>query len=468
MPRSTWIASLVGLTALAATTAVVDATVRHPSKPAQHQDVAEDDLGRPPHPDVPGPLRFAGAALEPLAWGDLDGWAEDNHVEALRTFLTSCRAVQWQLRSGNDSRPILPVLADVCTRVLARPPGNARKFFEDNFRPVRIYKLGDSAGFLTGYYEPIVHGSRFPTREFTVPIYRRPSDLVPPAGYQKGQGFPNSGRAMRQLADGTLVPYYDRGEIEDGALDGQHLEICWIKDPIDLLFIQIQGSARVRLEDGTMLRINYDAHNGFPYTAVGRVLIERNEVAREEMSMERIREWMNAHPDQAKELRDQNRSYVFFRIVGLSGEREATGAQGVPLTPRRSIAVDKALHVYGTPFYIQAGLPVSGAGHNGEFHRLMIAQDTGSAIVGPARADIYFGAGDEAGKVAGRLRHPGMFALLIPRALDPTVAGAAMPLPLPRPVVVAKDTTKPPKAVVRNPAPKARPTTKLRAKWWRT
>jgi membrane-bound lytic murein transglycosylase A len=159
---------------------------------------------------------------------------------------------------------------------------------------------------------------------------------------------------------------------------------------------------------------------------------------------------------------------VFFRIVGLSGEREATGAQGVPLTPRRSIAVDKALHVYGTPFYIQAGLPVSGAGHNGRFHRLMIAQDTGSAIVGPARADIYFGAGDEAGKIAGRLRHPGMFALLVPRALDPTMAGAAMPLPLPRPVVVAKDTTKPPKAVVRNPAQKARPTTRLRAKWWRT
>jgi membrane-bound lytic murein transglycosylase A len=463
MPRSTWIASLVWLTVLAA---AADAAVRHPSKPAQQQDVVGDDLGRPPRPDVPGPLRLSGAALEPLAWGDLDGWVEDNHAEALRTFVTSCRAVLWQVRSNNDARPILPVLADVCSRALARPPGNARKFFEDNFRPVRIYKLGDSAGFLTGYYEPIVDGSRFPTREYTVPIYRRPSDLVPPAGYQKGQGFPNTGRAMRQLADGTLAPYYDRGEIEDGALDGQHLEICWIKDPIDLLFIQIQGSARVRLEDGTMLRINYDAHNGFPYTAVGRVLIERNEVAREEMSMERIREWMNTHPDQAKELRGQNRSYVFFRIVSLSDQHEATGAQGVPLTPRRSIAVDKALHVYGTPFYIAAGLPVSEARRNGAFHRLMIAQDTGSAIVGPARADIYFGAGDDAGKVAGRLRHPGMFALLIPRALDPTVAGAAMPLPPPRPVIVPNDATKP--AKVRNPAPKTRPATRLRTKWWRT
>jgi membrane-bound lytic murein transglycosylase A len=272
---------------------------------------------------------------------------------------------------------------------------------------------------------------------------------------------------MRRLPDGTLVPYYDRGEIDDGALDGQHLEICWIKDPIDLLFIQIQGSARVRLEDGTMLRINYDAHNGYPYTAVGRILIERKEVAREEMSMERIRDWMNAHPDQAKELRDQNRSYVFFRIVGLSDDFEATGAQGVPLTPRRSIAVDKALHVYGTPFFIESALAANEDRRG--FHRLMIAQDTGSAIVGPARADIYFGAGDDAGKVAGRVRHPGMFALLIPRTLDPVAAGAAMPLPTPRPVIVAKT---PPTtgsqtgaAAVRAPIVRSRPVARYR--YWR-
>jgi membrane-bound lytic murein transglycosylase A len=269
---------------------------------------------------------------------------------------------------------------------------------------------------------------------------------------------------MRRLPDGTLLPYYDRAEIDNGALDGQHLEICWIKDPIDLMFIQIQGSARVRLEDGTMLRINYDAHNGYPYTAVGRVLIEHKEVPREEMSMERIRDWMNAHPDRAQELRDQNRSYVFFRIVGLSDEHEATGAQGVALTPRRSIAVDKALHVYGTPFYIEAGLPANEERRSGPFHRLVIAQDTGSAIVGPARADIYFGAGDEAGKVAGRLRHPGMFTLLIPRALDPSVAGAAMPLPTPRPVIVAKAPGKPAKGV-REPAVKPRPARWSRPRW---
>jgi peptidoglycan lytic transglycosylase A len=464
MLRSTLIATLVGLASLAASTADAGAVGRQVSRSAKHHP-ADDDLGRPPRPDLPAPLRFSGAALEPLTWSDLDGWAQDNHAEALRTFLSSCRGVLWQARSGNDPRPILPVLADICRKALKSPPADARGFFEASFRPARIYKLGDNAGFLTGYYEPIVDGSRFPTREYTVPIYRRPSDLVPPPDYQMGQGFPNRGRATRRAPDGTLVPYYDRGEIEDGALDGQRLEICWIKDPIDLLFIQIQGSARVRLEDGTMLRINYDAHNGHPYTAVGRVLIERNEVAREEMSMERIRDWMNMHPDQAKELRDQNRSYVFFRIVGLSGENEATGAQGIPLTPQRSIAVDKALHVYGTPFFIAAGLSVSVERRNGAFHRLMIAQDTGSAIVGPARADIYFGAGDTAGKVAGRVRHPGMFAVLIPRGLDPAAAGAAMPLPTPRPVIPAKDTVESTKATPQPTATKPRSAVRPQSRW---
>jgi len=152
-------------------------------------------------------------------------------------------------------------------------------FFERNFRPLRITKLGENAGFLTGYYEPILDGSRVPTGIFKVPIYRRPRDLVPPPN-SAGPGFPNRGQSLRRTPSGELVPYYDRGEILDGALDGQHLEICWIKDPTDALMIQIQGSARVRLEDGAMLRITYDAHNGYPYVPVGRILIEEHHPAR--------------------------------------------------------------------------------------------------------------------------------------------------------------------------------------------
>jgi membrane-bound lytic murein transglycosylase A len=202
------------------------------------------------------------------------------------------------------------------------------------------------------------------------------------------------------------VPYYNRGEILDGALDGQHLEICWIKDPMDAVLIQIQGSARVRLEDGTMLRITYDAHNGYPFVPVGRVLIERKLIPREEMSLERIREWMRANPESAEEVRRQNRSFVFFRIAGLSDDREAVGAQGVPLTPGRSIAVDNSLHVYGTPFFIQASLPLNSEKRTTGFDRLVIAQDTGSAIVGPARADIYWGAGGPGGPDRGAAPSP--------------------------------------------------------------
>jgi len=229
------------------------------------------------------------------------------------------------------------------------------------------------------------------------------------------------------------VPYYDRGEIEDGALDGWHLEICWLRDPVEVLFAQIQGSARIRLEDGTILRVNYDSHNGWPYTPVGRVMIDRNLVPKDEMSMQRIRDWMQANPDAAKEVRRQNKSYVFFRITNLATEDEAVGGEGVPLVPGRSIAVDRSLHAYGTPFFIEGDLPIANDKAGTKFRRLVIAQDTGSAIVGPARADIYFGAGDEAARMAGRIKNPGDFVMLMPRELDPIEAGRDTPLPPERP-----------------------------------
>jgi membrane-bound lytic murein transglycosylase A len=383
---------------------------------------------------APGPLRIPDAELEPTRWGELDGWGGDDHASAFATFQASCRPIV--RTNASDERPVRAALERVCGRAIRAGSLDrtaARRFFEDNFLPIRIRKLGDQAGFLTGYYEPIVDGSRFPTREFTVPLYRRPPDLIAAGATQPGGPFPNSGRAFRRNAAGELMPYYDRGEIEDGALDGQHLEICWLRSATDALFIQIQGSARVRLEDGVMLRINYDAHNGYPYVPVGRVLIERNIIPREEMSMSRIREWMQAHPEEAKDVRRQNRSVVFFRIVGLTNEGEPLGAQGIPLSAGRSIAVDKALHVYGTPFFIAADLPIASAQPSTPFRRTMIAQDTGSAIVGPARADLYFGAGEQAGLVAGRVRQPGQFAMLLPRDLDPVAAGAHMPLPRARP-----------------------------------
>ncbi len=383
--------------------------------------------------DIAPPVNTVDTALEPVDWAELDGWDRDDHASAFATFLASCHPLA-HAPAGTDTRPVRVALHAICLRALAA--GNlgqdaARRFFEANFRPIRIRRLTDSAGFLTGYYEPIVDGSRFPTREFTVPIYRRPPDLVSAIATKPGAPFPNSGKAYRKLADGSLVPYYDRGEIEDGALDGQRLEICWLRSRTEALFIEIQGSARVRLEDGTLLRINYAAHNGYSYVPVGRVLIERNEIPREQMSMQRIREWMQGHPEEANDVRRQNRLMVFFRIVGLNDEHEALGAQGIPLSPGRSIAVDKALHVYGTPFFIEADLPIENATAKTPFRRTMIAQDTGSAIVGPARADLFFGAGDEAGQIAGRIRQSGRFAMLLPRELDFTTV--RVPLPIARP-----------------------------------
>ena len=171
------------------------------------------------------------------------------------------------------------------------------------------------------------------------------------------------------------------------------------------------------------------------------MLIERNLVPRDEMSMQRIRDWMAANPDEAPKIRATNRSYVFFRITGLSNEGEPVGAQGVPLMPGRSIAVDK-IHVYGTPFFIEASLPIESAKPTTPFRRLMIAQDTGSAIVGPARADLYWGAGDDAGRIAGRIRHPGRFVMLLPRELDMIAAGKHMPLPVPKPKIPDEEVKK--------------------------
>ena len=276
-----------------------------------------------------------------------------------------------------------------------------------------------------------------------MPIYRRPRDLVAD-GYKQGStAFPNKGgRIGRRTENNEIVPYHDRGAIEAGALDGQKLEICWIKDPLDLVAIQIEGSARVILEDGTPLRISYNSHNGYSYSSIERVLAERNLIPRKELTKERIRAWTAAHPEEAAKARATNRAYMFFRVTGLTNDGEPVGAQGVPLTPGRSIAVDR-VHEYGTPFFIEGNLPIEDAKPAVPVGRLTIAQDTGSAIVGPARADLYLGAGDEAGRIAGRIKHRGRFSMLVPRELDLAAAASELPLPVPKPKIAESEGDKP-------------------------
>jgi len=370
-------------------------------------------------------MKLRHAVVEPLSFEELAGWRDDDHAEAFASFLKSCGAILNGTKAMRRARPVYGALFEVCER--ASKAGTldrekARAFFERHFTPVRVAPPGESEGFFTGYYETEVEGSRVKTAEYNVPLYRIPARLV--------------GRRSKVFAQ------YDRAKIEDGALKGKGLEICWVKNPVDAFFAQIQGSTRVKLADGKLLRLNYIASNGRPYTPVGRFLIDRGIISKEEMSMDKIRDWMIANPEEAKELRRQNRSFVFFRETALSPEDECIGAQGVPLTPLRSLAVDKSIHVYGTPIWIDADLPLLDETPDVKFRRLMIAQDTGSAIVGAARADIYFGHGKGIGSIAGRIKQHGQFVMLVPRGV--TVKGDgkpanAVPLPRPRPKTVIAD-----------------------------
>ncbi len=367
-------------------------------------------------------MKLRNAQIQPATFSALNGWADDDHAAAFAAFLKSCKAILNSTKAVRAARPIYAGLYKVCERAAAAGPldrAQARAFFERNFKPVRVAPENEAEGFLTGYYETEFEGSRYPSDEYTVPLYR-----VPRRDAGKSKVFAN----------------LDRSQIEDGAIAGRGLEICYVKDPIDAFFAQIQGSARIKLENGKLLRLNYVASNGKPYTPVGRFLIERGIVAREDMSMDRIREWMEANPDEGKELRRKNHSFVFFEETDLSAHDECIGAQGVPLTPERSIAVDRSQHVYGTPFWIEAELPIASEKPETPFRHLMVAQDTGSAIVGPARADIYFGHGGEVPHVAGRIKQHGNFYMLLPASVH-VEGNVKPPLPKPRPanLVVSDD-----------------------------
>jgi membrane-bound lytic murein transglycosylase A len=379
-----------------------------------------------------------------LSFAVLDGWKDDDHAAAFATFLKSCRAILNANKTMRSARPLLGGLFKACERAVAAgglDRDRARAFFENNFRPVRVKPAGQTEGFFTGYYETEVDGSRFPSDEYTVPIYAAPAESV-------------RRRQSKVFFD------LDRTKIEDGALAGKELEICYVKSPIDAFFAQIQGSTRVKLDSGKLLRLNYIASNGMPYTPVGKFLIDLGIVSKEEMSMDKIRDFMEANPEEGKALRRKNRSFVFFQETPLAAHDECIGAQGVPLTAGRSLAVDKRIHVYGTPIWVEAELPIDSEKPETRFRRLLFAQDTGSAIVGPARADIYFGHGEEISHIAGRIKQNGQFVMLVPQNV--AVSGAAtatnIPLPKPRPgmtvTAAARSTTE---ATGSAPAPMPRP-----------
>jgi membrane-bound lytic murein transglycosylase A len=375
-------------------------------------------------------LKLPNAQAETLSFAALDGWQDDDHAAAFDAYLKSCGAILQGSKAMRAARPIYGALFKVCERAVSAGKldrEQARQFFESNFKPVRItppmhtygYYTG-ADGFYTGYYEPEVIGSRVKTDEYSIPLYGVPAKIA--------------GKKSRVFSQ------YDRVDIEKGALAGKDLEICWVKNPVDAFFAQIQGSTRVQLDDGELLRLNYIASNGKPYTPVGRLLIDQGVFTPQEMSMDKIREYMEANPEEGQALREKNRSFVFFSKTPLAPHDECLGAQGIPLTPGRSIAVDPTVHVYGTPIWIDAKFPLKGELPADNFQHLMVAQDTGSAIRGTARADIYFGHGPDVPHVAGRIKQFGKFVMLVPQSVV-VKATIDIPLPRPRPKDIVADAT---------------------------
>ena len=312
----------------------------------------------------------AAMAEEPprlLSFSDLDGWEADSHGQALRTFLVTCGDIE-----GPDWRPVCEV---------ARQAPDARTFFELFFRPVLIG--GDRTALFTGYYEPELDGSLTRTDRFRFPVYRLPPEV---------QGV-----------------WLSRAEIEtSGVLEGRGLEIAWVDDPVELFFLQVQGSGRIRLPGGNVIRVGYAGRNGHAYRSIGQELVRRGIFQSHQVSAQVIRSWVRRNPAEGETLLHHNPSYVFFRVVDIpDAGLGPLGAMNRNITAMRTIAVDPRYTPLGAPVWIEKD-------GTGPLRRLMIAQDTGGAIRGPQRADIFFGFGDDAGEEAGRVRDPGRMIVLLP------------------------------------------------------
>lgn len=317
---------------------------------------------------LPGSGAMAETSLKVLDFSDLSGWAEDDHAAALTTFLNTC---------GDLGQPDWQSLCS-----LAATQTNARTFFELFFTPVLI-EDGDDALF-TGYFEPELNGSRRQTSTYRYPLYRLPPEA------RKGR-------------------FLSRRDIEQtGVLNGRGLEIAWVDDPVELFFLQIQGSGRIRLTDGSVIRVGYGGKNGHEYRSVGQELVRRGIYAPHQVSAQVIQNWVRRNPVDGPALLWHNPSYVFFReIRDIDPTDGPRGAMNRSITAGRSIAVDPAYTPLGAPVWIET------AGAD-PVHRLMIAQDTGSAIKGAQRADVFIGTGDAAGRVAGRMKDPGRMVVLLP------------------------------------------------------
>lgn len=371
----------------------------------------------------PAAAQSPAAHLIPVAFSELAGWSDDKQSEALAVFIRSCSKLA---ASAGAARK---VWLEVCARARAVAPSDdaaGRQFFEAQFQAYRVELPDRRQGFLTGYYEPEVEGSLSPSGDYPIPLLARPADLVAPLNKEQRRGLGGDLTAARRVGD-KLVAYPTRREIEQGALAGKGLELVWLRDKVTAFFVHVQGSTRVALSDGGTVRLGFAAKNGHPYSSIGKVVSELYNIAPADLTADKLRRWLGEHPELADDIMWRNESFVFFRLIeDPDSNLGPAGALGVPLTAMRSLAVDRKLYPLGVPVWIETALPLPGSQPAHPLRRLMIAQDTGSAIVGPARGDIFFGSGTRAGQRAGIVRHPGTFTILLPRAL-PVPDWAAKP-----------------------------------------
>ena len=343
-----------------------------------------------------------------VTWSDLPGWREDDLTDAWRAFLAGCERLQQR-----------PEWRELCADAHSVPPDPQaqRRFFESRFEPLRLLRdtgrgKPEAEGLITGYYEPLLHGSRTRSEVYSVPLYGVPDDLLK---VELASVYPElEGKRVRgRLVGNKVVPYYTRAELDRApALQGK--ELVWVNDPIDAFFLQVQGSGRVRLDTGETIRLQYADANGHPYRSIGRYLVEQGELTSEAATAGGIRAWLAAHPDRADEVLNANPSVVFFTTATLHDPQEGPkGTLGVPLTANRSLAVDPRYIPLGTPVFVATSDPLTQT----PLRRLLFAQDTGGAIKGIMRADWFFGFGASAAEQAGHMRNPGRLWLLWPKGM---------------------------------------------------
>lgn len=356
--------------------------------------------------------------LSVTTFAEVEGWNEDAQDAALVAFSRSCEKILRRNARGDfGPDPQMGTVADwqaACSQLPnweTSTPEEARLYFEKWFSPFAMRANTVADGLFTGYYEPSLSGSFKKSAKYSVPLRIRPQDLVM-VNLGEFRDDLKGQRIAGRVVEGMLKPYEDRAAIEDGKLPSVvDVPLVWVDSAVDAFFLQVQGSGLVTLDNGELLRVGYDGQNGHIYTAIGKELIARGELDRDHVSMQTIRAWLAEHPEDGRELMRLNKSYVFFRKLETDGP---VGAEGTVLTPERSLAVDPVFVPYGAPVFLDAENPETGVPN---IRSLVIAQDTGGAIKGPLRGDLFWGNGERAASLAGVMKSKGSAYLLLPKAV---------------------------------------------------